>query len=61
MRGINLHPSVKIKAASECYSKCCLSYYSLSCLALKPFIMIRPFELCIVGFSFKEFSLSTKY
>ena len=24
MRGINLHPSVKIKAASECYFKCCL-------------------------------------
>lgn len=34
-------------------SKCCLSYYSLSRLALKPFIMIRSLELCIVGFSFK--------
>ena len=61
MRGINLHPSVKIKAASECYFKCCLSSYSLSRLVLKPFTMIRSLELCIVGFSFKEFSLSTKY
>lgn len=26
MRGINLHPSVKIKAASECYFKCCLAF-----------------------------------
>lgn len=30
MRGINLHPSVKIKAVSECYFKCCLSSY-LAC------------------------------
>lgn len=40
MRGINLHPSVKIKAASELYFKCCLyPYFPIMRNILNPLLL----------------------